>query len=174
MFLNTKKMVFGAVCIAFGLVLPVVFHLFGAAGAVFLPMHIPVLLAGFCLGRRGGVLVGVLTPFLSSMLTSMPPLFPVMPIMVVELSVYGLAAGYFYQSLKMNTYAALALTLTCGRIAAMLGAFLLMTVLKVKLSPLIYVTGALITGLPGIIIQFLVMPILVMSLEKIIKLRGRF
>ena len=162
MFLNTKKMVFGAVCIAFGLVLPVVFHLFGAAGAVFLPMHIPVLLAGFCLGRRGGFLVGV------------PPLFPVMPIMVVELSVYGLAAGYFYQSLKMNTYAALALTLACGRIAAMLGAFLLMTVLKVKLSPLIYVTGALITGLPGIIIQFLVIPILVMRLEKIIMLRGRF
>ena len=74
----------------------------------------------------------------------------------------------------MNTYAALALTLACGRIAAMLGAFLLMTVLKVKLSPLIYITGALITGLPGIIIQFLVIPILVMRLEKIIMLRGRF
>ena len=167
-------MVFGAVCTAFGLILPVIFHFFSAAGAIFLPMHIPVLLAGFCLGSRGGFLVGLLTPILSSLLTSMPPLFPVMPIMAVELAVYGLTAGYFYRNNRLKILTALFLAMLAGRSAAMLGAFILLNLLDIQLSPLYYLTGAIITGLPGIVIQFLVIPILVMRLEKIIMLRGRF
>ncbi|MGE4588440.1 MAG: ECF transporter S component [Acidaminococcaceae bacterium] len=164
--MNTKKMVFGAVCIAFGLILPVVFHLFGGAGSVFLPMHIPVLLAGFCLGCRGGFLVGVITPVLSSILTTMPPLFPLMPIMAVELAVYGMAAGYFYQTVRLRISTALFLTMLAGRSAAMFGAFVLLKVLNVNLSPLYYVTGAVVMGLPGIAVQFILIPILVIRLGK--------
>ena len=52
------------------------FHLAGGMGVVFLPMHLPVLLAGFFLGPRFGLLVGIITPLLSSLLTGMPPLLP--------------------------------------------------------------------------------------------------
>ena len=42
--MKTKKMTFGAMCLALSLLLPQVFHFIGLqqAGAVFLPMHIPV------------------------------------------------------------------------------------------------------------------------------------
>lgn len=43
---KTYKLVASAVLVAFGVLLPLVFHLAGTAGQIFLPMHIPVLLAG--------------------------------------------------------------------------------------------------------------------------------
>ncbi|MCD7873836.1 MAG: ECF transporter S component [Acidaminococcaceae bacterium] len=60
-------------------------------------MHIPVLLASFCLGPYCGLTVGLLIPALSSLLTGMPPLLPVLPLMLAELGVYGWYGGYLYQ-----------------------------------------------------------------------------
>ena len=47
--------------VAAGIILPMMFHAVGM-GKVFLPMHIPVLLAGFMVGPIIGGLVGFLTP----------------------------------------------------------------------------------------------------------------
>lgn len=166
--MDTKNMVLSALCVAFGILIPALFHMFGTAGSIFLPMHIPVLLAGFLLGSRNGLLVGVLTPILSSLLTSMPPLFPILPIMVFELAVYGFTGGYFYHACKMSVFKSLLAAMAAGRIAAMAGAFLLMYGLGVKLSPLFYVSGAIVTGLPGIVLQLLLVPLLVYRLETVI------
>ncbi|NCD08970.1 MAG: ECF transporter S component [Negativicutes bacterium] len=166
--MDTKKMVLSALCVALGVLVPALFHMFGAAGSIFLPMHIPVLLAGLLLGSHSGVLVGALTPILSSLLTAMPPLFPILPIMVFELAVYGFAGGYFYYDCKMSVFKSLLAAMAAGRIAAMAGAFLLMWILGVKLSPLYYVSGAIVTGLPGIVLQLLLVPLLVYRLETII------
>ena len=59
---TTRKITYGALIIACAVVLPQLFHLSGIpnSGAVFLPMHIPVLLGGFILGPWFGALVGVL------------------------------------------------------------------------------------------------------------------
>ena len=63
-------------------------------GEVFLPMHLPVLLAGFCLGPLFGGAVGILTPLASCLVTGMAmPAPAILPFMVVELAVYGAAAG---------------------------------------------------------------------------------
>ena len=43
---RTRQLILGAVLIAFGLIVPSIFHYFSLGGRVFLPMHIPVLLAG--------------------------------------------------------------------------------------------------------------------------------
>ena len=59
---RTGKMVASSVFIAFGVTLPIAFHFFGGIGSVFLPMHIPVLIAGLFLGRNAGLAVGFLTP----------------------------------------------------------------------------------------------------------------
>ena len=44
--MNIKNIVKGALFIALGVLIPQIFHSIGA-GPMFLPMHIPVLLAGF-------------------------------------------------------------------------------------------------------------------------------
>lgn len=92
------KMGASAVFVAFGMILPVMFHFVGAIGSIFLPMHIPVLMAGLFLGPVSGLTVGVMTPMLSSLLTGMPPLMPVLPLMPLELAVYGALSGYLYRA----------------------------------------------------------------------------
>ena len=60
----TKKLVFCAICVALCVVLPMAFHALGS-GAVFLPMHIPVLLCGLVCTWPYGVVCGLLGPMLS-------------------------------------------------------------------------------------------------------------
>ena len=65
--LSTKKVVYGGLLIAIGLVLPQAFHMFGSdAGKMFLPMHIPVILSGMLLGPVWGLLAALMIPLLSS------------------------------------------------------------------------------------------------------------
>ena len=158
------KLTATALCIALGLALPQVFHMFGA-GTVFLPMHIPVLLCGFIVGGPYGLLCGLITPLISSILTGMPPLFPVGVGMMAELAAYGFLTGFLYKKTK-NTYLSL--------IVAMLGGRVVSAIVKVALmgfggSPFVlnaFLASAFITPWPGIIIQILLIPVLVMALKK--------
>ena len=110
---TTRKITYGALIIACAVVLPQLFHLSGIpnSGAVFLPMHIPVLLGGFILGPLFGALIGVLSPLISSLLTAMPA--PArLPFMMIELAGYGFFAGLMYHTLgfsrkKLGTYISL-------------------------------------------------------------------
>ena len=63
---NVKRMVYGGLLIAIGVILPQAFHIFGqSAGQTFLPMHIPVILAGMLIGPLWGAGVAVIVPLLS-------------------------------------------------------------------------------------------------------------
>lgn len=89
---TTKKLVSCALCIAIGVLLPMAFHVIPNAGSIFLPMHIPVLICGLFCGAPYGLACGIITPFLSSMTTGMPPAM-ILPQMMIELAVYGLVTG---------------------------------------------------------------------------------
>jgi riboflavin transporter FmnP len=90
-----RQITLAGLFIAIGLILPMAFHVLGP-GTTFLPMHIPVLMAGFSLGLPMALLVGILTPILSSLLTGMPLIFPVLPFMILELGTYAILAHHFY------------------------------------------------------------------------------
>lgn len=64
MAVRTKRLALGALFTALGILLPLAFHLTGipAAGQVFLPMHIPVLLCGLILGPVYGAVCGAVCP----------------------------------------------------------------------------------------------------------------
>jgi niacin transporter len=100
-----RKITYGGLLLAIGIVLPQVFHLTGGptSGATFLPMHIPVLIAGLLLGPAYGLIIGVVTPFLSFLITGMPVVAR-LPFMVVELTVYGLVAGLCYHTLGFSRF----------------------------------------------------------------------
>lgn len=163
--MKTKKLVLGSIFIALGLIIPIIFHQFNMGGPVFLPMHIPVLFAGLFLGPIYGLIVGVLTPILSSVLTGMPPLFPMLPIMIFELGIYGLVSGYLSDRFK-GTIVPLITSMIVGRIVAGMVVFVLVTLFGAKMDPILFVKGAIIAGLPGIIIQLILIPVVMRLVRK--------
>lgn len=164
---KTNALILSGVFIALGIVLPMAFHLFGGAGPVFLPMHIPVLIAGFFLSPLLALAVGVITPFLSSILTGMPPMFPMMPIMMLELGVYGLTISLVRKKVTQNPYVALLIAMVIGRVAAGSMVYVLSTFFSAKLPPVsVFIIGAVTRGLPGIAIQLVLLPLIVLALTR--------
>ena len=162
---TVKQMVLAGLMLAMGIVLPVTFHMLGL-GSTFLPMHIPVLLAGFILDLPFAFLVGAATPLLSSLLTGMPPLFPVLPYMVCELAAYAAVASIM-SSRKYNVYLSLLASMLAGRIVAGLAVWVLANLFAANLpSPPVFVASAVTTGLPGIVVQLVLLPPLVVLLNK--------
>lgn len=165
--LRTNKLILTSLFIACGLLLPLAFHSFGMGGRTFLPMHLPVFMGGLLLGWLPGLIIGALTPVLSSLLTGMPPLIPSLPMMFVELALFGLVSGYLYHDKRKNIYFALITAMIVGRLGAAFVLMLFSDILGIKLHPLTYVAATFMTGLAGVIFQIVFIPILVKRLEHI-------
>jgi len=161
-----KELMLGGIFIAIGLVLPIFFHQFGLLGPIFLPMHIPVLIAGCVVSPGLALLIGLITPFLSSVFTGMPPFFPIMPIMIIELGAYGLFTSIFYRKFRINIYLSLIISMIIGRILAGFSVYILVVLFGVKMNALLFVKGAIIKGIPGIIIQLILIPLCIYLLKK--------
>ncbi len=164
--ITTKKLVTASMLLAIGVIIPSIFHLTGLPGLMLLPMHIPVLIGGFLLSPSLAMLLGMLTPLLNSFITGMPVLFPIAIILVFELGTYGLIASLMYRKLKAPTLLALIISMILGRIVAGVAVFLLTTFFTLPLNPISFVKGAVVTGIPGIIIQIILIPSLVYAIVK--------
>jgi riboflavin transporter FmnP len=162
---GSKLLVRTALFLALAVLFPMIFHQFGMAGRIFLPMHIPVLLAGCICGPLSGMIIGLLAPALSFALTAMPPSYAV-PLMTIELSLYGLAAGLFYYRLRLNVYIALIISLILGRIGFAIGLLILGLFIELPYGVKTYFSISVITGLPGIIIQLVVIPPIVAAVMR--------
>ena len=167
--ITTRELVLSGLLLAAGLILPMIFHMFSMTGPVFLPMHIPVLIGGLLLPPSLAIPLGIITPLLSSTLTGMPVAFPMAPIMAVELGVYGLSASIATRKLKLNSVLALIIAMVDGRIAAGLAVAVLVQLFGVKMDPIMFVKGAIVTGLPGLIIQLIFIPALIYALKSFTK-----
>ncbi|SFI27330.1 Protein of unknown function [Tindallia magadiensis] len=166
---NTRELVWGAMLIAVGVVLPIAFHAVGGAGPVFLPMHLPVFFAGIILNPYLAGIVGFLTPFISSMLTGMPPLFPMMPIMMMELATYGFVTSHFVYQKNRRLLPSLCISMVAGRVVAGFTVWGLSRFFAVALpGPVLFLSGSILTGIPGILIQLIFIPsvIGIVSLRK--------
>ena len=164
---HTKKLVLTAVCAALCVVVPMAFHSIPNGGSIFLPMHIPVLLCGMICGWPLGLACGVLGPLLSSLLTGMPRA-AVLPGMLVECAVYGAAAGLLLRYIRTGSrYADLLLCLIpamlLGRVISGIVKALILTP---GLSLAAWAIASFVTALPGIAIQLVLVPILVLGLER--------
>ncbi len=163
-----KKSIITAVCIALCVVLPQAFHAIPNAGAVYLPMHIPVLLCGLICGGAYGLLCGLIGPALSTLFTGMPPI-AYLPPMLVELAVYGLVSGLMTGLIKTkkayaDLYASLIVAMLAGRVIAGIVKALIFTPGKITMAA--WVTSYFVTSLPGIIIQLVLIPTIVFALMK--------
>jgi len=157
----TKNITFTAMFIAIGVLLPMAFHAFALGGPIFLPMHIPVILAGLLLGPFFGVAVGMFAPLLSSLITGMPVMYPMLPIMIVELSLYGALSGLLYKNLKLPIYISLPIAMIIGRIGYGLMWWVL---LQINVHAAAGVFAAIQTGIPGIAIQLIIIPLIIAAI----------
>ncbi len=162
-----KKLVYCAACIALCVVLPMAFHAVQNAGQIFLPMHIPVLLCGLMCGWPFGFICGVLGPLLSSVITGMPPA-AMLPSMAIECAVYGCASGLMMKFIRTKcSIADLYISMTTAMVAGrVLAGFAKAWILNDGSAPFAWVTTSLVTGIPGIVIQLVLIPLVVMALTR--------
>ncbi len=164
--LNTRNIVVSGLLLALGIIIPSIFHTTGIPGNIFLPMHIPVLLGGFLLPPFFAFLLGILTPIINSLITGMPVMFPMAVIMVFELGIYGLVASLLYRRLEFSIIISLIASMIVGRIMAGIVVFFLIILFTVQMDPIIFVKAGIMTGLPGIIIQLILIPTLMYGINR--------
>lgn len=162
------KLTVSAICIALCLILPQAFHSIPNAGNIFGPIHIPVLLCGLTCGPVHGLVCGLLGPWLSSLITGMPPA-AVLPPMILECAVYGLTAGLFFKvkwtkKTYINLYISLIVAMLLGRIIAGIGKALYFASGSYAFKA--WIAAYFVTALPGIILQLIIIPNLVFALMK--------
>lgn len=156
--------------IAVGILLPfATAHGMGLPGTVLLPMHVPVLICGLLCGPLYGAACGLLLPILNCVLTGMPAAFPMLPIMAMELLSYGAVSGFMLHKTPMGkwtfgVYPAMLVAMICGRIAYGL-TFGLLLMISGQIKAL-SVWAAIAAGLPGIVIQLLLVPPVVMAVRR--------
>lgn len=165
---KTRWITHSALHLSFALALPIALHfinpLFARAA---LPMHVPVLLAGFLVGPASGLMVGLLAPGLSHLMTGMPPAYAV-PLMSLELPIYGLIAGLTYVRMRMNIYVSLLIAMVFGRIMFGLGLLVLGLFMELPYTAARFFStgGTLLTGLPGLVLQLVLIPIIVAAIRR--------
>ena len=170
------KICLAALFLALGLVLPTITGNIPQYGSMFLPMHLPVILAGFVLGPWYGLVLGAATPLLRSVFFGMPPIFPTALSMSFELAAYGFTSGFLFYLIyrkfkKINIYGNIFISLISSLIVGRLVYGLAMWILmlcnsSVQFNGTIYINGILLNAWPGILIQLVLVPSLVIILYK--------
>ena len=174
-----KKLVLSAMFMAIGLVLPFITGQIQQIGSMLLPMHIPVLFCGLICGWQYGAVVGFVLPLLRYALFGMPPIFPTGVSMSFELAVYGAVIGLNMQQLgKRNTtdsgknyvrnlYLALIGAMLAGRIVWGLVRFILARATMQPFTMEMFMAGAFLTAIPGIIVQLILIPGIMAALKRV-------
>lgn len=170
------KMSLAALFLALAYVMPFLTGQIPEIGAMLCPLHIPVLLCGFLCGWPWGLIVGFVAPLLRSLTLGMPPLFPTAVCMAFELAAYGAVAGLMHRFLprkKPYIYCSLLTAMIIGRIIWGLAMYIFMGINGGAFTFAAFVAGAFTNAIPGIIVQIVLIPLLVMILEnpKITKMR---
>lgn len=171
-----KKLVIGGMLIALNIVLPYVFHFVPGGGKLFLPMHFGVLIAGLLLGPVYGIAIGITAPFLGMVTTGMPQM-PMTVFMTFELAAYGACSGGFSLLFRKtglseiwNIYLSLVLSMVAGRLVYA-GILLVSGFVTSGTAPaVITVFTSFLAGLPGVAVQLLLIPVIVLSIQKAVRM----
>jgi thiamine transporter ThiT len=165
-----QNLTLSALCLALGLVLPFLVGQIPQLGSALLPMHLPVLLCGLICGWAYGGTVGFILPPLRYLLFGMPPIFPTGVAMAFELATYGILAGLLYGRSRRQCVFALYRSL----ILAMIGGRIVWGVVRVLLSGVagqaftweLFLAGAFLNAIPGILLQLILIPAILVALDR--------
>lgn len=169
---NLYPLVLAAMFLAIALVLPFLTGQVPQIGSMLCPMHIPVLVCGFFCGPWYGLGVGFITPLLRFLLFGMPPIMPTGIAMCFELAAYGLVSGILYQRLPkkaVNVYVSLGVAMIVGRVVWGVVRVILYGLGKSEFGWAAFISGAFTTAIPGIVLQIVLIPVLVLAIKRVKK-----
>lgn len=167
--LRLRRLIASAICLALALVLPFLTGQLQQFGNMLCPMHIPVLLCGILCGWPWGLAVGFIAPLLRFVLFGAPVIYPIGLAMAFELATYGFSAGLCYKLLPKTpgyVYAALLCGMIDGRIVWGLARYIMAGLSGSEFPFSAFLAGAVTNAIPGIILQLVLIPILVLALKK--------
>lgn len=164
---NPRELALGGLFGAAALALPFLFHLL-QLGRVFLPMYLPLMALAFFASPAVAAATSFVVPLLSALLTGMPPWYPpVAPFMSVELACMAALAAFVWRRIgrrKWTILAVLAPVLVLGRGMQLVMGYLLG--LMLDLPPEFMSLASVAAGLPGLILMCVVIPALVMTVQR--------
>ena len=164
-----RNLTLSALFLAIGFLLPFLTGQIQQIGQMLLPMHIPVLLCGLICGWQYGAAVGAILPIMRSLITTMPPLYPGAVAMAFELAAYGLVAGLVYSLFRKKNIGTLYVSLIAAMIAGRAvwgGAMIVLLGIKGgAFTWQAFAAGAFANAFPGIILQLVLIPSLVLVLQ---------
>lgn len=167
--LQVRKMTYAALYLAIAMVLPFITGQIPEIGSMLCPMHIPALLCGFMCGWPWGLAVGFIAPLLRSVVFGMPAMFPGAVAMAFELAAYGGIAGMLYRLLprkKWITYVVLIVSMIAGRIVWGIVRVILAGLSGSSFTWALFLAGAVTNAIPGIIMHLILIPILVIVMDR--------
>ena len=176
---NNKKllrMILAALFLALAYIIPFLTGQIPEIGSMLCPMHLPVLLCGFICGPVWGIVVGAFAPIFRSLTLGMPGLFPTAFCMAFELAAYAAVAGLMHKILprkKLSIYCSLITAMIVGRLVWGAAMFICVGASGGSFTLEAFLAGAVTNAIPGIIVQMILVPVLVIILEnpKILKMR---
>lgn len=167
---KVQNLVFAALLLAVGIILPFFTGQIPQIGSMLLPMHLPVLLCGLICGWKYGLAVGLILPVLRSFLFGMPPMFPTAISMAVEMAVYGAVSGWLYSHSRWQCvvalYRSLLAAMVAGRIAWGGMQILLLGLSGSAFTWQMFIAGAFLNAIPGIILQLTFIPAMMVALDR--------
>ena len=166
-----KKVTLSAMFMAIGIVLPFLTGQIRQIGTMLLPMHLPVFLCGLICGWQYGAVVGFVLPLLRSMIFGMPQMYPMALATAFELATYGFVAGLLYGKSSWKCiralYRALILAMVAGRLVWGLVETILLGLGGTMFTWQMFLSGALLNSVPGIVIQLTLIPGIMITLNKV-------
>ena len=168
---TTLRLVLSALFLALGYVLPLVTGQIQQIGNMLLPMHIPVFLCGFICGWKYGAVVGLILPITRSLIFGMPPIYPTAISMAAELMTYGLLVGLVYSLAPkkqhiLTVYISLLSAMVGGRLVWGMTQGILLGFHASGFTLQAFLAGALLNAVPGIILQLILIPAVMILLRK--------
>ncbi len=155
--------------LAIGLLLPFLTGQLKAIGSMLLPMHIPVLLCGLICGWQYGAAVGAILPLLRNLLFGMPPM-PGAISMAFELCTYGLVIGLMYGLSKwkciISLYRSLIVAMLAGRAVWGVAQYIILGIKGGSFGFEAFMAGAFLNAIPGIILQLIFIPVMMVALDR--------
>ena len=174
---KTSYLIVALICLAISVVLPMLTDQVPRFGQGLRPMHIPVLIAGFACGPVIGFVVGLAAPMLSLLIHGAPALMQAGFAMSLELATYGLIAGLLYSQLPRKTgniYVSLITAMIVGRIVWGASMIALSSRDGLRFTYQMFMTYAFIDAMPAILFHIVLIPAVVIALEKAnLTYRGR-
>lgn len=161
-------LVLSSLFLALALILPFITGQLQQLGSMLLPMHLPIMLCGFICGAKYGLAVGFIAPLLRSFLFSMPILYPNAMAMAVELATYGFTCGFLFEKSPWKclyrVYVSLLCAMFMGRV--LWGIAMCLLVQGGTFTWQIFITQSLVNAIPGIILQLVFIPSILLFLHK--------